>query len=137
MPHPERFIDASRGTWPENRKGAMLLSYKGKADPGDRALVAQDLVDWHRRWLGNLYDWAGQMRSVNVSKGGFMFAAAGLAYGELLDLLVVDALNGGFEARFARTSTTGDPPEVSRLAPRPPRAPRTRGSSVGDASASR
>lgn len=44
----------------------------------DRALVVQDLVDWHRRWLGNLYDWAGQMRSVNVSKGGFMFAAAGL-----------------------------------------------------------
>ncbi len=44
----------------------------------DRALIVQDLIDWHRRWLGNLYGWAGQMRSVNVSKGGFMFAAAGL-----------------------------------------------------------
>lgn len=32
--------------------------------------------DWHRRWLGNLYDWAGHERSVNMSKGGFPFAAA-------------------------------------------------------------
>lgn len=45
--------------------------------PND-ALRVEDLVSWHRRWLGNLYDWAGQMRSVNVSKDGFMFAAAGL-----------------------------------------------------------
>lgn len=47
-------------------------------DLPSRALRVEDLVGWHRRWLGNLYDWAGQMRSVNVSKGGFMFAAAGL-----------------------------------------------------------
>jgi len=32
------------------------------------------LKRWHRRWLGNLYEWAGQERSVNISKGGFMFA---------------------------------------------------------------
>jgi len=32
------------------------------------------LKSWHRRWLGNLYEWAGQERSVNISKGGFMFA---------------------------------------------------------------
>ncbi|ADP11615.1 FIC domain-containing protein [Erwinia sp. Ejp617] len=29
---------------------------------------------WHRRWLGNIYEWAGQERAVNISKGGFMFA---------------------------------------------------------------
>lgn len=29
---------------------------------------------WHRRWLGNIYEWAGQERTVNISKGGFMFA---------------------------------------------------------------
>ena len=29
---------------------------------------------WHYRWLGNLYQWAGQIRTVNLSKGGFMFA---------------------------------------------------------------
>ena len=34
------------------------------------------LKSWHRRWLGNIYEWAGQERAVNISKGGFMFAAA-------------------------------------------------------------
>jgi cell filamentation protein len=43
-------------------------------DLPDRKLVAADLFTWHRRWLGNLYDWAGQLRTVNVSKGGFLFA---------------------------------------------------------------
>lgn len=32
------------------------------------------LKSWHRRWLGNIYEWAGQERTVNISKGGFMFA---------------------------------------------------------------
>lgn len=32
------------------------------------------LKNWHRRWLGNIYEWAGQERTVNISKGGFMFA---------------------------------------------------------------
>lgn len=32
------------------------------------------LISWHRRWLGNIYEWAGQERAVNISKGGFMFA---------------------------------------------------------------
>jgi len=32
------------------------------------------LKSWHRRWLGNIYEWAGQERTVNMSKGRFMFA---------------------------------------------------------------
>lgn len=32
------------------------------------------LKNWHHRWLGNIYPWAGQERTVNISKGGFMFA---------------------------------------------------------------
>ena len=32
------------------------------------------LRTWHRRWLGNVYSWAGQPRTVNMSKGGFPFA---------------------------------------------------------------
>lgn len=32
------------------------------------------LKRWHHRWLGNIYEWAGQERAVNISKGGFMFA---------------------------------------------------------------
>lgn len=38
-------------------------------------LSMTDLRDWHRWWLGNVYEWAGQERSVNMSKGGFGFAA--------------------------------------------------------------
>jgi cell filamentation protein len=41
-----------------------------------RSITVEDLVDWHRQWLGNIYDWAGELRGVNASKGGFMFAAA-------------------------------------------------------------
>lgn len=32
------------------------------------------LKKWHYRWLGNIYAWAGQERTVNISKGDFMFA---------------------------------------------------------------
>ncbi|ROO29705.1 cell division protein Fic [Salinisphaera orenii MK-B5] len=42
----------------------------------DRKLCVIDLKTWHRRWLGNVYDWAGQERSVNLSKGDFHFAVA-------------------------------------------------------------
>lgn len=40
----------------------------------ERQLSVAMLKSWHRRWLGNVYDWAGQERTVNISKGGFMFA---------------------------------------------------------------
>lgn len=39
-------------------------------------LTFQCISDWHRQWLGPLYEWAGMLRSVNMSKGGFPFAAA-------------------------------------------------------------
>ncbi|WP_133478785.1 Fic/DOC family protein [Cognatilysobacter segetis] len=48
-----------------------------------RVLTVADLFNWRRRWLGNVYDWAGQLRTVNVSKGGFMFANAALLQGLL------------------------------------------------------
>ena len=41
----------------------------------DQPLKANDLCDWHRRWLGNVYEWAGEYRSVNIGKGNFQFAA--------------------------------------------------------------
>jgi cell filamentation protein len=37
-------------------------------------LTVEMLKNWHHRWLGNVYEWAGQERTVNISKGGFMFA---------------------------------------------------------------
>ncbi|MGS1119365.1 Fic/DOC family protein [Rhodanobacter sp. UC4436_H3] len=42
----------------------------------DRRLYVADLKTWHRRRLGNVYDWAGMERSVNMGKGDFHFAAA-------------------------------------------------------------
>jgi cell filamentation protein len=51
----------------------------------DRALTVADLKHWHHRWLGNVYVWAGQERSVNLSKDGFPFASAALLTGLLVD----------------------------------------------------
>lgn len=43
----------------------------------DQRFTPADLQAWHRAWLGGLYEWAGEYRQVNLSKGGFVFAAAG------------------------------------------------------------
>jgi cell filamentation protein len=38
--------------------------------------IAADICECHRIWLGDIYEWAGQYRRVNVSKDDFPFAAA-------------------------------------------------------------
>lgn len=38
--------------------------------------TAADICEIHRVWLGDIYEWAGRYRQVNVSKGEFPFAAA-------------------------------------------------------------
>jgi len=38
--------------------------------------TAADIRDMHGNWLGGIYEWAGEYRSVNMSKDGFPFAAA-------------------------------------------------------------
>jgi len=35
-----------------------------------------DICHMHEIWLGPIYEWAGSYRQVNISKGGFHFAAA-------------------------------------------------------------
>jgi len=47
----------------------------------DQPITSEDLCEWHRRWLGNVYEWAGHYRSVNMSKGDFHFAASHLVPG--------------------------------------------------------
>ncbi|MFP1677827.1 Fic/DOC family protein [Alloalcanivorax sp. C16-2] len=42
----------------------------------DETLGMEDIIVWHREWLGGIYAWAGQYRTVNMSKNGFPFAAA-------------------------------------------------------------
>jgi len=44
----------------------------------EQIITADDLREWHRRSLGNVYDWAGHYRSVNMGKAEFHFAAAHL-----------------------------------------------------------
>ncbi len=37
---------------------------------------ALDICHMHKVWLGDIYEWAGQYRSVNISKDDFSFAMA-------------------------------------------------------------
>ncbi len=38
--------------------------------------TASDICNIHKVWLGDIYEWAGKYRRVNVSKGDFTFADA-------------------------------------------------------------
>ena len=39
--------------------------------------TAMDICELHKIWLGEIYEWAGKYRQVNISKGDFPFAAVG------------------------------------------------------------
>ncbi len=52
----------------------------------DQPLDTTLLKYWHRRWLGSLYDWAGEERQVNLEKDGFPFAPAARLPGLLKQL---------------------------------------------------
>lgn len=88
-----------QGAYEPGSEGQVLRNKLGVADPKDMAEVelllleklyeavliealpdwtlrVADLKTWHRRWLGNVYSWAGEERSVNMSKEDFHFAAA-------------------------------------------------------------
>ena len=57
--------------------------------------TADDVRRIHRLWLGDIYQWAGEYRNVNIAKGGFMFAAA----------QQVPRMMDEFDARFLRSLT--------------------------------
>jgi cell filamentation protein len=42
----------------------------------DQPISIGDIFEWHRKWFANVYEWAGQERSVNMAKGDFPFATA-------------------------------------------------------------
>lgn len=90
---------AGQSTFEPGSHDQVLRNKLGVTDPGDmaeaelllleklyqavlvaalpnRSLRVSDLKTWHRRWLGNVYAWAGEERSVNMVKGDFQFAAA-------------------------------------------------------------
>jgi len=61
---------------------------------------------WHRIWLGNIYEWAGQIRTVNISKQGFMFAPAAQ----------LQKLISSFEKNFLATYTPCQGMDIDHLA---------------------
>ena len=73
-------------------------------------LTFQTLEQWHRAWLGNVYDWAGQHRTVDMSKPNIRFASP----------LQITKLAEKFEAkylsRFAELPNMDDEQLVSFLA---------------------
>lgn len=58
----------------------------------DQRLTVADIRKWHRRWLGNVYVWAGQYRSLNMSKEDFVFAASGQV-AKLMNILDKEVLS--------------------------------------------
>lgn len=42
----------------------------------DHRFIVQDILWLHKFWLDGVFSWAGAYRTVNIAKGGFMFAAA-------------------------------------------------------------
>ena len=62
--------------------------------------TAADLCNSHRIWLGDIYEWAGHYRQVNISKDGFPFAAA-VQVPALMDQFERDVLRRGTPCSFA------------------------------------
>lgn len=52
----------------------------------DQRFTVADICDLHRLWLGPVYAWAGEFRTVNMGKGGFQFAHAPLIQGLMGEL---------------------------------------------------
>jgi cell filamentation protein len=42
----------------------------------DHRFCADDICHMHQIWLGDIYEWAGKYRSINISKDDFPFAMA-------------------------------------------------------------
>ena len=62
----------------------------------DQIISSADLREWHHRWLGNVFSWAGEYRSVNMAKDGFQFASAHL----------IPNLMNDFEKKFLNKYTS-------------------------------
>ena len=97
-------VDGNEGALQPGSRGRVLANQLGIVRVGEmqvaetRALLALTdalldevgeaqqftvghLCNWHRRWLGHIYPWAGEYRQVNMGKGGFQFASAHMIHG--------------------------------------------------------
>ena len=73
-------------------------------------LTFNDVQSWHRQWLGNLYTWAGKLRSVNISKGDFHFAIV-QQLSPLINKFEIDFLQG-----FTKLSEISDAEVIRYMA---------------------
>ncbi|MEN8262795.1 MAG: Fic family protein [Nitrospirota bacterium] len=60
----------------ERRELARTLEQLYEIYDRKHRFTVNDIKHIHKIWLGNIYEWAGEYRQVNLSKGGFSFAAS-------------------------------------------------------------
>ena len=63
--------------WERNQLLDLYQATIGK-EISIKPLRISDLLGWHSDWLSKIYDWAGKIRTFNLSKQGFAFASAHL-----------------------------------------------------------
>lgn len=63
--------------------------------------TAADICNFHKAWLGDIYEWAGVYRQVNISKDDFPFAAAA-RIPSLMEGFEKDALRRNTPCRFKK-----------------------------------
>ncbi len=84
--------------------------YMHVLDALPETLTFQSICQWHRAWLGNVYFWAGEYRSVDMSKPNIRFASP----------IQIARLTKEFEeqylSRFAELPKMGDEQLVAFLA---------------------
>lgn len=59
----------------EERFESLMLEAAARFD-SDHRFTAEDIAWLHKFWLDGVFSWAGAFRTVNIGKGGFLFAAA-------------------------------------------------------------
>ena len=91
-------VTGDEGDWQPGSNDEVLKNKLGITDPDEMAEAETDLLhklyqyiferelpssltpeiiqSWHRWWLGEIYPWAGKLRSVNMAKPDIEFAAA-------------------------------------------------------------
>jgi cell filamentation protein, protein adenylyltransferase len=60
----------------EEERFGRLMDEAAAKFASDHRFTAQDIIWLHKTWLDGVFVWAGAYRTVNIGKGGFMFAAA-------------------------------------------------------------
>jgi len=60
----------------EEARFELVMEEAAALFDADHRFTTRDLLWLHKSWLDGVFTWAGTYRSVNIGKGGFMFAAA-------------------------------------------------------------